>query len=1074
MGLFDSFRKSKRSNRSPKPRLGFERLEQRAMLAGDFALVKDIFDSPPNKSSIPTNLVALGSNVLFSADSPGIGRELWKSDGTANGTVLVKDLVPESIFDPDTNTVVPLSGDPQNMVVLNNNVYFTTVNFGRIPSEVLLWRTDGTGTGTVPIAIFLDSDIQDVKVIGGFFYFRATTNSAGEELWRSDGTAAGTVMVKDINPGAGSSSPVGFTEMNGFVYFSANDGTNGFELWKTDGTPDGTSLVSDIIPGATSSAPYSLTNVNGILVFGAFKVSSGYELYKSDGTANGTTLLKDIRVDNSDELGSSPFPLKVLNGKLLFYANEDATGYELWTTDGTTGGTTLVKDINTGINGSAISVYASVQSAIIGNSVFFVAYTSANGAEFWKTDGTSAGTSLVKDVSPGIASSFEEGFLFSAIDGIIYFPADNVTNGIELWSSDGTTTGTVLEHDFAPGVEGNFNNFVVKAGSRLFTSEFSSSTGTELYSALQFEPIVYVENSPRKLLFPSTTTIGNSSTSFTNSILTIHNTNGQTTDSLAIVPNSSITVSGAAVAYNGTTIGTITGGSGTTPLFITFNSQATAARVRLVLLAIGFSDSSNTPITAMRTITARLTDGLGVTSQLPTRFVNVLAVNDAPVIGSVGTTATYTENTPRVHVFPAATITDPDTTIFTGGILTIHNTNGQTTDSLAIVPNSSITVSGVNVAYNGTTIGTLTGGSGTTPLVITLNNQATVARVRLVLIAVGFADSSNTPSTAARTITVRVTDGQGGTSQLQSKSVNVTAINDVPVFGSIGAAVSYTEQGPRVIVFPTATITDVDTPIFTGGLLTIHNTNGQSTDSLVIVPNSSITVSGANVRFNGTTIGTFTGGAGTTPLVFTFNNQATVARVRLVLLAVGFADSSNNPSIAPRSVTVRVTDGQGGTSALQIKLVNVNRVNDAPQITGLGGPINYARRAAPVLLASTAVVTDVDTPVLTNGVLRLQTTNGVAGDLISVRTSSSLTVSFGNIAFNGSVFATIAGGNGTTPVVITFNTQASLARVQLLLRSLQFASTTTTASSTPRTISVTLSDGLGGQSPLQNKLVSIV
>ena len=86
-------------------------------------------------------------------------------------------------------------------------------------------------------------------------------------------------MVKDINPGAGGSSPGALTNVNGTLYFSANDGTHGFELWKSDGTAAGTTMVKDIAPLATSSSPQSLTTLNGALCFkandGIHAMSSG-------------------------------------------------------------------------------------------------------------------------------------------------------------------------------------------------------------------------------------------------------------------------------------------------------------------------------------------------------------------------------------------------------------------------------------------------------------------------------------------------------------------------------------------------------------------------------------------------------------------------------------------------------------------------------------------------------------------------------------------------------------------------------------------------------------------------------
>ena len=96
-------------------------------------------------------------------------QELWKSDGTAAGTVLVKDINPGSA-----------SSEPSNLTNVNGTLFFT-----------------------------------------------ADDGAHGIELWKSDGTAAGTVLVKDINPGSAGSDPPRLTNVNGTLFFSANDGTHG-------------------------------------------------------------------------------------------------------------------------------------------------------------------------------------------------------------------------------------------------------------------------------------------------------------------------------------------------------------------------------------------------------------------------------------------------------------------------------------------------------------------------------------------------------------------------------------------------------------------------------------------------------------------------------------------------------------------------------------------------------------------------------------------------------------------------------------------------------------------------------
>ena len=76
-----------------------------------------------------------------------------------------------------------------------------------------------------------------------------------------------------------------------------------------------------------------------------------------------------------------------------------------------------------------------------------------------------------------------------------------------------------------------------------------------------------------------------------------------------------------------------------------------------------------------------------------------------------------------------------------------------------------------------------------------------------------------------------------------------------------------------------------------------------------------IGVSGANVTFGGTTIGTFTGGTGTTPLVVTLNASATPAAAQALVRNVTYRNVSENPSTATRTARFVLTDGDGGTSA---------------------------------------------------------------------------------------------------------------------------------------------------------------
>jgi ELWxxDGT repeat protein len=116
-----------------------------------------------------------------------------------------------------------------------------------------LWSSDGTEAGTVLVKDIRPGDYDaypsNLTAVGDAVFFRARDGVNGRELWTSDGTAAGTRLVADINPGANESRPQSLTESGGALFFSANDRVHGEELWISDGTEAGTTMIKDINTG---------------------------------------------------------------------------------------------------------------------------------------------------------------------------------------------------------------------------------------------------------------------------------------------------------------------------------------------------------------------------------------------------------------------------------------------------------------------------------------------------------------------------------------------------------------------------------------------------------------------------------------------------------------------------------------------------------------------------------------------------------------------------------------------------------------------------------------------------------
>jgi len=423
-----------------------------AASASEPFLVKDVYPGPSgSRGSAADDLTESGGLLFFPAEDGATGFELWSSDGTETGTVLVKDIDPG-----------PSPSFPSHLTNSGRTLFFSAHHCAsRTPC---LWKSDGTETGTVLVKDIRPSSLADID---GTLYLFADDGTTGYELWKSDGTPAGTVLVKDINPGpdgSGSNVGVGF---GGKLFFAADDGT-GTGLWRSDGTEAGTVLVKEVVPG-------SLAVVGETLFFNGYDgMTQG--LWMSDGTAAGTAPVKE---------GISASGLVEVGGALLFWADDGVTGRELWRSDGTPAGTMLVKDINPGPNGS-ISVGRTLSA--IGGTLFFQAQDGLTGFELWKSDGTAAGTVLVKDINPGPADGIPLSFVndMLAVGNTLFFRGDDGTTGKELWTSDGMAAGTVLVEDINPGPGDGFRVSLFGAvGHNLFFRADDGTTGSEMWALIR-------------------------------------------------------------------------------------------------------------------------------------------------------------------------------------------------------------------------------------------------------------------------------------------------------------------------------------------------------------------------------------------------------------------------------------------------------------------------------------------------------------------------------------------------------------------------------------------------------------
>jgi ELWxxDGT repeat protein len=316
---------------------GGELWETDGTTAGTF-MVKDI--KPGSGNNYQREAADVNGILYFTASDGAHGKELWKTDGTTAGTVMVKDI----------NTNSGESSYLGNLTNFSGTLFFSAASFVNGSWSAKLWKSDGTADGTVFVKDELNDQAHFTVVNGTLFFTAYTWNNLGTELWKSDGSTAGTVMVADVNP-HGSSYPNNLAAVGGTLYFQADDGEHGRELWKSDGTIAGTTLVKDIYPGGTwfygggyyqypngyippwsnyylnSSYADEFTDVNGTVYFRATDGANGYELWQSDGTTDGTILVADIHPGSAS---SFPRNLTNINGTLYFTAWEDEHGEEPW------------------------------------------------------------------------------------------------------------------------------------------------------------------------------------------------------------------------------------------------------------------------------------------------------------------------------------------------------------------------------------------------------------------------------------------------------------------------------------------------------------------------------------------------------------------------------------------------------------------------------------------------------------------------------------------------------------------------------------------------------------------------
>jgi ELWxxDGT repeat protein len=431
--------------------------------AGVVSLVADI--NPGALGSNPGDMVFPNQTSTmpgyFAATAAATGRELYRTDGTAPNTFLIKDVTPG-----------PGSTSPLAMGAGRTRVFFS----GRAPDEGFeLYVSDGTADGTAVRAIIRpgtgsSSPGNFIQWQNDTMLFKAFDETHGTELWIT--TASTTALLADIAPGTDSSLPDAMTAFGGRIFFRANDGTHGTELWSTDATSDGTMLFEDLRTDANSdsSFPTSLvtlaTSAGPRLLFIATPSGNSVpRLFVSDGSVGGTAPL-----DTTGLFIFSPAELTV-SGALAYFA--DFASDSILRTDGTSAGTILIHDFGNDFPDAGIRLLAPVGSG----KMLLSLTNSFIGNEPYVSGPSSSSAAVLANIAPDLGSADPRDL--TDVQGTLYFSAFAEGVGRELWKASDPALGAELVADIVPGAASSDPDSFVALGARLlFVAE---SVGSSLF-----------------------------------------------------------------------------------------------------------------------------------------------------------------------------------------------------------------------------------------------------------------------------------------------------------------------------------------------------------------------------------------------------------------------------------------------------------------------------------------------------------------------------------------------------------------------------------------------------------------
>jgi hypothetical protein len=439
--------------------------------------------------------------------------------------------------------------------------------------------------------------------------------------------------------------------------------------------------------------------------------------------------------------------------------------------------------------------------------------------------------------------------------------------------------------------------------------------------------------------------------------------------------------------------------------------STTIARYQTALRNVRYENTNtDNPSTDTRTVTFKVHDGDNYSDSVQ-RDITVTGVNDAPVLSPIETLAiSFTEGGTPVNLTSVIAVTDVDDDNMESATIQITSGYQSTEDILSFTPVGGIT----GVWYPG--IGTLS-----------LSGTSSKSNYNTALRSVTYQNTSEDPTTSTRTVTFRVNDGDAN-SNIRTRNINITAINDPPVLSDIETTpLGYSEGGPPAVITSSIVVTDVDDDNMVSATIQITSNYLNGEDILSFTSIYNIT-------------GLWNSGQGR----LTLSGTDTKAHYQQALRSVRYSNTNTeDPSTLTRTVTFRINDGSANSN-YQTRNITISTDNDPPVLSGIEtAPLSYSEGDGAVEVTSTIEVEDVDDTNIESAIIRITGNYQMTEDRLRFTSmyniSGSWNVFYGRLTLSGS---------------------DTKAHYQAALRSVAYENIDLTNPSTlTRTISFTINDG---------------